>query len=273
MEDTTNMKDTTEISPSKKRGWFIPPPKTPPPLNLTPQQQRSHEKALINAGPFWESTEMMKLFPSTEISVTSADVTLISYIDHLHLNTDPNFLQKLIESPYRKHKINTKQALKMQHQCVMLRCCYITTLLEMPKGKRWTECIKNAFSKMTQIGLEVYKDPKPIYLLHKHFRQKLTLPHPNKMIQSGKLNTPRLFSLYPEAKELFFKFCSDNLETLSCESSSQYVKSTLLPTVYHISQQEANNLSIEAFKHSLKLSTIHPSTMGHWLQYIVFQYK
>ena len=60
MEDTTNMKDTTntttEMSPSNKRGWFIPPPKTPPPLNLTPQQQWSHEKALINAGPFWEST-------------------------------------------------------------------------------------------------------------------------------------------------------------------------------------------------------------------------
>ena len=87
---------------------------------------------------------MMKLFPSTEISVTSADVTLISYIDHLHQNTDPDFLQKL---------------------------------------------------------------------------------------------------------------------------------STLIPTVYKITQQEDNNLPIESFKHTLKLSTISPSTMSNWLKYIGFKYK
>ena len=206
-----------------------------PPIHT---QTDSHKKAKLEAGLFWESTEMMNLFPSPN-NLRSADLTLIEEIDRLDKDIHNPKLLKMMTFPLAPdYPLTPFQTLIMSQRCTVLRTCYANELEFMEKLQNWGEVIRISIKQLQAIGIKRYKHIETVRNMHRKYRNKHAFPHPNKMVQQGKRLAPPIFRTYPDSEEMFKIWFSEHLSSLSCESVSYYVKNELIPTIYKIHKEE-----------------------------------
>ena len=223
---------------------------------------------------------MHKLFCFPSHTMGSVDLSLISTIDLLTdcIDNPSNFKKMLLTPTQFVHPITTNQVFIMSHMCVTLRCCYLNALREMKVGKRWEEVVTMSLNMLDMCGINTYKSARSAMKLHRHFRQELTLPHPNKRVRSAKPLAPHLFHTYPEAESKMSGWCSQNLSSLSCSTASSYIHQELIPFIYELhkkesSQHDTTHETMQDFTQSLHLGNIHQTTVSRWLKHLGFQYK
>ena len=77
------------------------------------------------------------------------------------------------------------------------------------------------------------------------YRQSEGFPHPNPYVQCGKQPLPRLFEMFPDAKDEIVSFAIKNLAKLTIERVHDFIISKVIPRLITI-WQSANTGSTEA---------------------------
>lgn len=80
----------------------------------------------------------------------------------------------------------------------------------MESEGNWGVIIEKAMKMLESVGIKYYKNVKSIEGLNRLFCDKLTFPHPNKMVQHGKI-PPLFLQTYPEAEKMVSQWFSENI--------------------------------------------------------------
>ena len=289
MEDNTATEDTSNILnqvvklPCKKKrelykiiqrgnkASIVTPDKRV--KRMTIEEHIRHEKCVAKAGRYWEATEVMELlcFPDQ----TSADLGLMYVIDHLStVINNPDELQNIIHIEQRKFLITPTQAFKINQQCIILRCMYMVALECMDGTHTWLQCIEDEIERMRSVVFTLHISVEVCKRIHRQFRKRLTIQHPNKYICGERIMAPYLFQMYPESKDKINEWCCQNLDVLRGDTLRSFITVIHLPSLYSIRQEECQSpISYDEFKSRVHLTSVGKSTINEWMHHIGFKFR
>ena len=144
--------------------------------------------------------------------------------------------------------------------------------------QNWQQIITQTLSQLSVFGFSIPTNERTVCRWHIIFKKKEIFPHPNPYVQMKKQCIPKLFEIYPEAKEMVDKFASKNIQSLSSESLALHLNQTIIPNLFDRYKQEEvsnNREPIEKveFMRSLHLTSIHPTTAFRWLHILGYKYR
>lgn len=124
-----------------------------------------------------------------------------------------------------------------------------------------------AMEQLEQADIKAIKDVWTIMTWNTYFRVYGTFPHPNFYVERGKEPKPRMWEIFPEAKDMVKHFANENLETLSSELVADYIRGELVDELFEKHNDECTNsptrlepLTRQEFLQQLHLKTIDPKT-------------
>ena len=91
----------------------------------------------------------------------------------------------------------------MRQQCLYLRKSYEISVQRM-NTSMWEDCIKLAIDELADCGIFGINNYRTVQLINLEFRksEQLTSSY------ERSIREPKLFSLFPESKNMFIKFCN-----------------------------------------------------------------
>jgi len=170
--------------------------------------------------------------------------------------------------------LSTQQLFSIQRKVLYLRCAYRLALSDMSCEETWQACCDRAISMLANAGITTISNERTLCRWSSYFLVNKWFPHLNFYIELGKEFQPKLFEYFPEARDKLKNWMNNNLEILSTERATSYIREELVPEFYEVFKQEnagstATKLDFFSF---LKVKTIDPSTMWRWMQRMGFCY-
>jgi hypothetical protein len=98
---------------------------------------------------------------------------------------------------------------------LLLRKSYLIALEKMSIRPSFLDCCSEAIAIFREAGVSSVTNPRTVMIWHRHFRVNSTLQR--KPLKSTKYFQPKLFSVYPEAREMINNYFSKHLETINVE--------------------------------------------------------
>ena len=229
---------------------------------------RSHAIACQVAGSFWDDKRYSKLFNSSDVKNT-----LLSWIEKLELaEFDALELEKLVNKS-GEHPLELQHVFSLQLKAMYLRRAYQFALEDMPR-KSWQACCERSIEILSQLGVTKIKNYRTIEAWNSYFRIAGFLPHPNTFVETEKEIQPKIFRIYPEARDELRRWANQNLELLNSDVAAEFIRSELVDKVYdqylyELASDEIQ-LSKEEFLRSLNLTTVDTKTAFRWLKNLGF---
>jgi hypothetical protein len=92
----------------------------------------------------------------------------------------------------------------------------------------WCKCCQEACKKLNDLGMLQARSYKTVAVWNMTYRQFEGFPHPNPYIQCGKRPLPRLFEVFPDAKDQIVSFALKNLAKLTIEGVHDFILSKVI---------------------------------------------
>ena len=230
------------------------------------------------ASNYWNSDEAKKLFnPSPNESVTDCLIRR----DHLLYSacTNDDALLRILDDFYLQGSqfegltSDAKQFLRQK--CMYLKKAYEIAVEKM-NSITWGKCCSLAILELADMGIEVFKNFQTIQTWNRDFRKLEIFMVP--FLKHHRES--KLFTLFPEAKELLLRYCLEQSSagTLNSEAVAAEVRSNIIPNCYEKLNEEVddninNIINIEELKKYLGLQKISVSTSWRWLKMFGFDYS
>jgi len=187
---------------------------------------------------------------------------------------DGSELEKMVNKS-EEHPVEKKHVFDLQRKVLFLRRAYQIALEDMP-AKNWTACCQRSIEFLRQLGVTKLPSFRTIHAWHSYFRIVGLLPHPNPFVEMEKEVQPKLFCLFPEAREELRRWANQNLEKLNSNTTASFIHTTLVDKVYaqYVNELESgeNPILKQEFVRSLNLSTVDTKTGFRWLKNLGFSF-
>ena len=159
-------------------------------------------------------------------------------------------------------------------KCMYLRKAYEIAIQHMNQ-KTWGECCTLAVAELKDVGIDYITQGRTIQNWNMEYRKTELFEIPN-----AKMNRePKLFSLFPEAKEELLEYCNTQAAAgaLNSEIVASEIRNHTIQNCYKklVDALETNESipTIEEFKSMVDLKNVTVSTSWRWLQSYGFTYS
>jgi hypothetical protein len=156
---------------------------------------------------------------------------------------------------------------------LLLRKSYVVALEKMNLSS-FRDCCSEAIRSFSEAGIATVSSPRTVMIWHRHFRVYHSLQ--KDATTATKEYQPKLFAVYPEARELINLYFSKDLETINVEAFRSHILDEVIP---HLVQSNANRDGIGAepletidFLAAINLKTIGLATAYKYLRYLGYKF-
>jgi hypothetical protein len=161
---------------------------------------------------------------------------------------------------------------RLAFKYLALRRAYCAALEYYPRFETWHGCCKIAVQACRDMGIPTFSF-KTLAKWNVYFRKHGTLAPSKK----SRKNEPKLFSLYPESKELVHEYFSSNMETVTIEKFRDHMDKVVFPELMKKDNESrlSDNkpvLSRDEFLQSIGLSKFGMTTMYRYAKLLGYSY-
>jgi len=186
-------------------------------------------------------------------------------------------LKKLVNKT-ETHTLATHQAFAIQQKVMFLGRAYQYALEDMPDKVSWQACCERSIEFWKNVvGVEKVPNYQTIQDWNIYFRNEQKFPHPNQFVELKKEVVPKLFRVFPEAKDKLQHWANNKLEVLNSDATADYIQSDLLLQFYsqYVNEMEDGEMpmSQQDFMQSMNLSTLDTKTAYQWLKNSGFSFN
>jgi len=227
-------------------------------------QQLSHS--------FWNEKKNKKLFNSSDVKKS-----LESWISQLKAaEFDATELEKIVNKT-ESHPLEVHQAFSVQIRVMYLRRAYEFALHDMPGDRMsWRACCEQSIEVFENFGICKVQNYRTIQKWNVYFQTAGKFPHPNPFVELDKEVQPKLFRIFPEARDELRRWANQNLELLNSDFAAEFIRNDLINKFHeqYLNELEGNEvgLSKQDFVCSLNVKTIDTKTAYRWLKGLGFSY-
>ena len=192
----------------------------------------------------------------------------------LKASTDDDAMSTLIQTYMDINKLTSLTKRRFRYQCIYLSKAYEIALQKM-NSYTWLECCNQAVKEVNDVGIIYISSARTVTKWNREFRVEEKF-QPAFMHEDRE---PKLFSVFPEARNDIVKFCSRKVidGSLSIEALSNEVKNKILPQCYDLLlDKNDTNHEIETYEDMLKslnLKTVGVTTSWRLLKILGFKYS
>ena len=160
----------------------------------------------INSSPmaYWKSPEAYKLFnvasDENVYEVLQDRVKSLQYV-----NKYVKGYKDIVQGHDLNHMCSDYDIMILKQKCSYLCLSYVYALKYMNKWAWIQECCKKAAKSLSLIGYDIGTNAITISIWNREFRTKEQFQHPNIYARHGKLPTPIIFDIFPEAHNMLIK--------------------------------------------------------------------
>ena len=190
--------------------------------------------------------------------------------------TDDMVLDHIVNDSKLLCKLEYKKRNCIRYRCMYLRKLYKNALQYM-NSITWKECARKSISELADEGVNYIKDNKSLRRWNIEFRQNEKFILPYSRIE----HTPKVFSIFPEAKAELLKFANEKVKLgeLSTEAAHTHMVNNVLPKCYnnlisYYNEQAYTYIpSYNDVLNMLQLKNIDYTTTWRWLKLLGFKYS